>query len=163
MAALIDGDLAGFATRLPEDLPGEPPLIVGIGPVATLDGLAPGYTLASRALRTATALAMPGLWTLPALGLLPAVLDDDEVGAPLVEAIVDRVRATGSGPVLLDTVACYLANDRRLDVTARDLHVHVNTVRYRLRQFAALTDRNLARTADLVAVWWALRPAGAAT
>lgn len=155
LAALLDGDLAGFAQRLPSELED---VTVGVAPAAPLDELVPAFALASRALATARRLGVSGRQDFDALGVHPAVLDDTQVAASLRTAILDPVRATGrSGTTLLDTVARYLDLDRRLDHTAEALHVHVNTVRYRLGRFEALTGRSLSNTEDLVETWWALQ------
>ncbi|MCJ7989220.1 helix-turn-helix domain-containing protein [Priestia sp. OVS21] len=41
---------------------------------------------------------------------------------------------------LLETLKCYLANDQSLKKTAFDLHIHINTLHYRLKQMKELTD-----------------------
>lgn len=58
-------------------------------------------------------------------------------------------------PELLDTLRCHLANDMSRTVTARRLHVHANTVDYRLRRIAQLTGLDLGRADGL----WYLRSA----
>jgi hypothetical protein len=153
LAALIDGDLAGFSSRMPRVAEG---FVAGVGPSAPLDGLAHPFTLASRALDAALAHGRTGLVPFDQLGVLPAVLADDDVGRALEHAILDPLRAGGSGGAILDTVRRYLANDRRLGETAVELHTHVNTIRNRLARFEQLTGRDLHRTEDLVETWWAL-------
>jgi putative transposase len=61
-----------------------------------------------------------------------------------------------SGENILETVQCYLANNLRLDVTAKDMWAHVNTVRYRLNRFEAYTGTSLRDVEDLTLIWWAL-------
>ncbi len=157
LAAFVDGDLVGFSSRLPlalDDLPGQ---VVGAGPAAALDAQGPPFVLATRALHAALALGRTGLLSFAGLGLRPAVMEDDDVGRPLDAAIVDAVLAHGAaGRTILDTVVRYLANERRLDVTAGELHAHVNTIRHRLQRFELLTGRRLRDTESLVEVWWAL-------
>ena len=46
----------------------------------------------------------------------------------------------GGGHALLDTLMTYLEQGSSLEATARLLFVHPNTVRYRLRRVAELTD-----------------------
>lgn len=155
LAALIDGDLVGFARRLPSDL-GD--ITVGVAAAAPLVELAPAFVRASRALRTARQLGRIGRQDFDDLGVYPAVLDDVEVGAPLRAAILDPLEPNSAGgQTLLNTVAQYLDLQRRLDRTAEALHVHVNTVRYRLGRFESLTGRSLSNTEHLVEVWWALQ------
>jgi hypothetical protein len=160
LAALIDGDLAGFTLRPPAALGQE--ALAGLGPAAALDGLAHPFVLASRALDAAIALGLSGAVAFADLGVLPAVLADDDVARPLHEAIVTPVlRAGRSGETILATVRLYLDNDRRLNATAREMHTHVNTIRNRLARFQELTGRDLRRSADLVETWWALQRSAA--
>src|SRR5262249_31347461 len=92
------------------------------------------------------------------LGLLPAVIADRDVGDEILRRIVEPVLAQGKpGATLLETVARYLDNDLRLELTAEQMFLHVNTVRYRLRRVAELTGASLRQVDDLVQVWWALR------
>jgi hypothetical protein len=158
LAAFVDGDLVGFSARVPAvlgaDLDGH---LVGVGPAAALDALAHPFVLATRALHAGLALGRDGLLAFGDLGLRPAVIEDDDVGRPLVDAIVAPVLAQGAaGRTILRTVVRFLANDRRLDVTAAELHAHVNTIRHRLQRFETLTGRSLRSTEGLVEVWWAL-------
>lgn len=62
--------------------------------------------------------------------------------------------AHGSG--LIATVRTWMECGRRNDEAARVLHIHPNTLAYRLRRFAQISDRDLATTADLAEVWLAL-------
>jgi DNA-binding PucR family transcriptional regulator len=155
LAALLDGDLAGFVLA---PLRGPIAATVGIGPPATLDGLENSFRLATRALESAVAAELSGPVEIDQLGLLPAVIADSDVGDEILRRIVDPVLAHGkTGMALLDTVARYLENDLRLELTAEQLFLHVNTVRYRLRRFEELTGTSLRHVDDLVQVWWALR------
>jgi DNA-binding PucR family transcriptional regulator len=55
-----------------------------------------------------------------------------------------------------NTVWVFLEHDRNIDQTALDLHVHRNTVRYRLARFQELTHLDLRHTRDVVLAWWLL-------
>ena len=160
LAALLDGDLAGFVLA---PLRGSISAMVGVGPPANLDGLENSFRLASRALESATATELTGPVEIDQLGLLPAVIADRDVGEQLLRRIVDPVLAQGkSAATLLETVSRYLENDLRLELTAEQMFLHVNTVRYRLRRFEELTGTSLRHVDDLVQVWWALRRRGIA-
>jgi purine catabolism regulator len=52
-----------------------------------------------------------------------------------------------------------MERDRRAEEAARTLHVHSNTLAYRLRRFGSLTGRDLTASADFAEVWLALRAA----
>ncbi len=58
---------------------------------------------------------------------------------------------------LVRSVEVWLAQDRSTGSAARALHVHVNTLAYRLRRFAELTGQDITKMGDLVDVWLALR------
>jgi hypothetical protein len=153
--ALIDGDLCGFVSRLPTD---PVPAPVGVSGPVPLDALGPAFRTATRLLDAARALNRTGLITLQTLGVEAAVVTDREVGEAMLERYVRPLEALGpAGALVLDTVSRYLSNDNRLDTTARELHVHVNTVRYRLGRFEQITHHSLRDISTLVEVWWALR------
>jgi hypothetical protein len=157
LAALLDGDLAGFVLEPVRDTVRAP---VGMGPAATLDALEKPFRMATRALETAVAMNRTGLVGIESLGLAPAVIADGDIGDALIARIIDPVVKQGrTGIVLLQTVTRYLENDLRLEVTAAELFLHVNTVRYRLRRFEEMTDTSLRSVEDLVEIWWAIRRA----
>jgi PucR C-terminal helix-turn-helix domain len=155
LAALLDGDLVGFVLA---PLPGSVPSTVGVGPAAPLLELANSFRLATRAFEGAAATALTGLVAMEQLGLWPAVIADRDVGDELARRIIDPVLAQGTtGEAILETVMRYLQNDLRLEVTAQEMYLHVNTVRYRLRRFEELVGMALRHLDDLVQIWWAIQ------
>ncbi|GAA1532581.1 hypothetical protein GCM10009678_13610 [Actinomadura kijaniata] len=58
---------------------------------------------------------------------------------------------------LLDTLSAFLSHSGSWQRCAADLHVHVNTVRYRMRRVEELTGRDLGRFPDRVDLFLALR------
>jgi DNA-binding PucR family transcriptional regulator len=66
--------------------------------------------------------------------LLPerALAGDILARETLIETIYEPL--VQHSPELLETIWCYLDNGRSLEATARDLFVHPNTVRYRLKK-----------------------------
>lgn len=155
LVALVDGDVVGFVARLPA---APAPAAIGVAPAAPLAELGAAFRSATRALDTAIALGARGMFDLGALGLQAAVLADEEVGQALVARYIAPLERQGtSGRVVLQTVERYVANDGRLEVTAQELGVHVNTVRYRLARFEEQTERSLRDNEALVEVWWALQ------
>jgi sugar diacid utilization regulator len=58
-------------------------------------------------------------------------------------------------PELLATLRCYIANDQSRKRTAARLHLHPNSVDYRLKRIAQLTGLDVVRSAGL----WYLRSA----
>ena len=57
---------------------------------------------------------------------------------------------------LLDTVSAYFDHGASIEATARALFVHPNTVRYRLRRVAELTDYVPSSGRDGFTLWVAI-------
>jgi purine catabolism regulator len=60
---------------------------------------------------------------------------------------------------LLPSVRTWLEHDRQTEKAAQALHVHPNTLLYRVRRFEQITGRSLASTETLAETWLALRAA----
>lgn len=92
----------------------------------------------------------------PASELLPerALAGDPEAERELVERIVMPL-ADASG-ALMETLETYLEVGGVLESCARQLYVHPNTVRYRLRRIAELTGRVPADARDALTLRVAL-------
>jgi DNA-binding PucR family transcriptional regulator len=97
-----------------------------------------------------------GIFGFGDLSIQPAIASDD-LGAVMLTRYVDAVLALPAGSAILDTAERYLANDRSVDLTARDLDVHPNTVRHRLERFEEITGRSLRETETVVELWGALQ------
>lgn len=54
------------------------------------------------------------------------------------------------------TVLAFLERDQRVEELAAELHLHRNTVRYRITRFREVTGLDIRRTRDLVTAWWLL-------
>lgn len=80
--------------------------------------------------------------------LLPerALLADAGATGRLIEQVHDALGSAGPG--LRETVTMYLESGGSLEATARNLFVHPNTVRYRLRRVAELTGWDATRSRD---------------
>jgi hypothetical protein len=98
----------------------------------------------------------------PELAAIGAAADESALPAVLAEAArrigLDRRLPPAFGqlrdhPELADTLACWLAHDREVRSTARSLHVHANTVRYRLSRVEKILDRSLSETPVLTALY----------
>jgi DNA-binding PucR family transcriptional regulator len=70
----------------------------------------------------------------------------EQIARPLEEA----------GPALLETIETYLESGGVLETCARQLFVHPNTVRYRLKKATELTGRNAADPRDALVLRTAL-------
>jgi len=71
---------------------------------------------------------------------------------PIIE--YDEAHVAG---MMLESLQVYFENDRRLQVSAKQLHVHKHTLAYRLRRIEEITGRDLSRLSDIVQLWLALR------
>lgn len=115
----------------------------GPGPIVVGSEVA-SITEANRSAKSALAgYAVVGAWAkapkpVSADDLLAerALAGDMLAKAQLVEKIYRPLR--DSSPDLLETVVAYLDSGRSLELTARELFVHSNTVRYRLKRIAEL-------------------------
>ncbi|MFC7930667.1 helix-turn-helix domain-containing protein [Streptomyces cinereoruber] len=127
---------------------------VGVSmPVTAPTSLNTALAQARHALAAAPALAPPvaGLRDLGGLALLLAGVPADvrdvyrtTVLGPLLGA------GRGSGAMLLETLEVFLAHDCSWTRTAEALHIHVNTVHYRVERIEVLTGRDLSRLDDRV-------------
>jgi DNA-binding PucR family transcriptional regulator len=88
--------------------------------------------------------------------LLPerALDGDAEARAALIGDVYEPL--ANGGHALLDTLTTYLENGSSLEATARLLFVHSNTVRYRLRRVAELTQYTPSDGRDGFTLWVAL-------
>jgi DNA-binding PucR family transcriptional regulator len=88
--------------------------------------------------------------------LLPerALGGDLDARAALISDVYEPL--LGGGAALLDTLTTYLEQGSSLEATARLLFVHPNTVRYRLRRIAELTDYSPSAGRDGFTLWVAL-------
>ena len=88
--------------------------------------------------------------------LLPerALDGDPDARAALISDVYEPL--LGGGHALLDTLTTYLEQGSSLEATARMLFVHPNTVRYRLRRVAELTEYTPAAGRDGFTLWVAV-------
>jgi purine catabolism regulator len=62
---------------------------------------------------------------------------------------------------LVPSVRVWLEHDRQTERAAQALHIHPNTLLYRVRRFEQISGRSLATTESLAEVWLALRATAA--
>jgi len=156
LSVLVDGDLAGFQLDPPGDAAAGR---AGVGPAVPLDRLAESFRLATRALNTMHAFGLAGTRDLCALGLRPAVADDPDVGAALQRRYLEPLAESGSAAEIIATLRTYLAASSHVETAAEQLHIHPNTLRYRLARFEELAGVSLRDPVVPFEVWWALQRA----
>ncbi|WP_169815293.1 PucR family transcriptional regulator [Nocardia yamanashiensis] len=154
LTTVIDGDLAGvLETAKTLDTTST----IGVGPPVPLADLPRSFGLAGRALTTAVAFGRPGPNTLESLGVLPAVIADHDLGTELFRQLLLPLGTDAQAQLLIDTVDRYIDTGMRADLTAAQLVVHPNTVRYRIARFEDLTGTDLRKPHAALRVWWAIR------
>jgi PucR C-terminal helix-turn-helix domain/Purine catabolism regulatory protein-like family/GGDEF-like domain len=137
-------------------------LTVGVSKPASTDALVGALDEARFARRLAEARQVP-----------VAVVSADEVTSHviLLATVPDDVRRAYALRVLgrvleyderndaglVETLEAFMACDGSWSRTAQELHVHVNTVRYRIERVEEMTGRDLSRLEDRVDVFLALR------
>jgi purine catabolism regulator len=92
-----------------------------------------------------------GRWLTGESADLQALVND------VLRAVIDYDDAHGGD--LLPTVRTWLEHDRQTDKAAQALHIHHNTLLYRVRRFEQISGRSLASTEALAETWLALRAA----
>ncbi|TDC45252.1 PucR family transcriptional regulator [Actinomadura sp. KC345] len=162
LCGLVDGRLAALVARLPEP-PRACPLLVAAPPMPPA-AIAPMYALGRRALRAGAAAGLTGLRELADLALLTATEGEPELGGLLAAALPGGLDPDDPFHVeLAETALAYLDHGGRIEPTAAALHVHGNTVKYRIRRIQEITGRPLLDPSAGAAVsraahwWWALR------
>ncbi|MEV0378845.1 PucR family transcriptional regulator ligand-binding domain-containing protein [Nonomuraea sp. NPDC050643] len=87
--------------------------------------------------------------------------DDPATLTALVDHVLGEVLAydEGHGSQLLTSVRVWMERNRHVEDAAAALHIHPNTLSYRLRRFSALTGRDLSSSAAFAEVWLAVRAA----
>lgn len=125
-------------------------------PVTAPAALNGALAQARHALAAAPALAPPspqvaGVRDLGGLALLLAGVPAD-VRDVYRETVLGPLNGAGrgSGAMLLETLEVFLAHDCSWTRTAEALHIHVNTVHYRVERIEVLTGRDLSRLDDRV-------------
>lgn len=133
---------------------GDGPVVVG----PTVRELADAHRSAVEALSALRAVtAWPGApRPVRASDLLPerALAGDPDAELQLVELVVRPL--TGAGGALIQTLDEYLEVGGVLEACARQLYVHPNTVRYRLKRVAELTGRSPSNPRDALVLRVAL-------
>ncbi|MGP4025510.1 PucR family transcriptional regulator [Actinomadura sp. 3N407] len=166
LCGLVDGRLAALVARLPDPQGvisrSAGPLLVA-APPARPAAIAPMYALGRRALRAGASAGLTGMRELTDLALLTATDAEPELGGLLAAVLPGGLDADDPFHVeLAETGLAYLDHGGRIEPTAAALHVHGNTVKYRIRRLQELTGRPLLDPSSGAAVsraanwWWAL-------
>ena len=159
--APVGGRLSGLTPRLPSSRVLDPAVLVVTTPPVTLPQAADAYRLCRTALHAARARESTGLCDVVALAGETAL-----AAQPMLAGFLSAGLLAALSPAddfhreLVATALAYLDHGQRLDLTAAALHLHPNTVRYRLRRLHDLTGFGAPAEGlpvlETVRWWWAL-------
>ncbi|AEK42876.1 helix-turn-helix domain-containing protein [Amycolatopsis mediterranei] len=155
---LVEGRLTGLAARPPAGVALADGVLVVVAPPAALSELREVHRLCTAAAR----IAGPGHHDLTELAGEIALTAQPLLADLLTAGVLGALDpANAFHRELAATALAYLDHGQRLRPTAEALHLHPNTVRYRLDRLAeltplALTENSCGRVLDAVRSWWAL-------
>lgn len=162
---LVEGRLAGLAQQPPAFTDEDGPLLVA-APATALTALRGVYPMCAQALAVAAASGARGVHRLTDLAAETALAAYPALAETLAAELLRPLDETSTfHQEIAATALCYLDHGRRLTATATALHIHANTVRYRLDRLAELTEIDLSETPHggrsnvltTLHTWWALR------
>jgi hypothetical protein len=153
LAMIAAGELVGFASG---ELPRGAVELLAAGPAVPFEDLPQSFRIAGRVAAAAQAFGMVGVHDIQSAGLQVAVLESPDVGQALIDRFVGPVRESSSGEELLASVREFLNCGGKIDPAAQRLHVHPNTLRYRIGRYEELTGADLTETEQTLGIWWAL-------
>ncbi|MFG3206553.1 PucR family transcriptional regulator [Streptomyces sp. NPDC048192] len=155
LLTVLDEAVAGVVEGKPKT--GDLAVTAGLGPPADLTAAHRSFRAAGRMLEAARAYGLRGVYDLSDLSWRAAVVAEPELADLLCDRYLRPLEAQGEfGTLIEESVRAYLEQGRQVREVARSAHVHVNTVRYRLRRFEELTGRSLDALETVVELSWAL-------
>ncbi|MGM1063702.1 helix-turn-helix domain-containing protein [Saccharothrix sp. Mg75] len=162
VCGIVEGRLTGLAPHPPAALD----TLVVAAPAVPLDALHDVHHLCAAALRVAADLGLRGVRDLTELAGETALAAHPVLAGLLGDTLLAALDHDDEfHRELVCTALAYLDHDRRLSRTAAFLHVHPNTVRYRLDRLEEVTGTSTDHPAfggrsavlDALRWWWALR------
>ncbi|NUP24440.1 MAG: hypothetical protein HOZ81_51990, partial [Streptomyces sp.] len=152
---VLDETVAGVVEAKPRI--GDLEVTAGLGPPTDLAAAHRSFRSAGRLLEAARAYGLRGVYDLSDLSWRVAVVAEPELAELLLDRYLRPLEAEGEfGALIEESVRGYLEKGRHIREVARGAHVHVNTVRYRLRRFEELTGTSLDAPDTAVELSWAL-------
>ncbi|MDX3189523.1 helix-turn-helix domain-containing protein [Streptomyces sp. MN03-5084-2B] len=155
---LVEGRLTGLAARPPARVALAEGVVVVVAPPVALPELREVHRLCTAAVR----IAGPGHHDLTSLAGEVALTAQPMLANLLTAGLLGALDPGNAfHRELAATALAYLDHGQRLRPTADALHLHPNTVRYRLDRLAELTplvpaENGGGRVLDAVRSWWAL-------
>ncbi|MBM7619800.1 carbohydrate diacid regulator [Bacillus tianshenii] len=127
-------------------------VFIGAGKDSTMSSVKESYLEAERALGVCNC-------------DLPIVLEENLRLEMILQSIPKPIKEEFSGRILsqvlgekelMDTIHVYLEKHSSLKETAAELHIHINTLHYRLKKFETLTNLNLKEVRDVTSLYLSL-------
>ena len=113
--------------------------------------------VATQSAQLSSNLGRTGLQGIPELNWRLAAIKDDYVDSLFRKRFLEPIEAKGEfSEELLDTIRTWMLNGRVVSRTAEVMHVHQNSVRYRLGKFSELTGFDSDDIDDLIGLAWVL-------
>lgn len=154
LVVLDDNECLGLVTRRPTVPDG---VVAGLGPFTAVSALPGSDRTARLAQQLGEQLGRAGVQDVLSLGWRVAAAARGDVVQAYRARFLEPVRAQGAfGEDILVAVRAWLRHGRSIPRAALAVPVHVNTLRYRLGRFTALTGCDLEDPDDLVGVLWAV-------
>ena len=159
----VEGRLVGLMPRRPTTV--DAGILVVVAPARPLSDVRGSYRLCVAAWQAAADLHRHGLHDVTDLAVETALAGQPTLAGLLSDTLLGGLLPTnGFHRELASTALAYLDHGQRLDQTAGALHVHPNTVRYRLRRMHELTalpampaeDGSRLTVPQTMRWWWAL-------
>jgi hypothetical protein len=155
LQVVVDGRLLAVAPQAPTPY-GD--VTIAVGAATSLEDAHASFSEALEALATARAFGITGVVDLASLGPLPLITEAQTFALRLTHRHMRELDARGaSGAAIEQTIRTLLDHDRNVEAAAAELHVHRNSIRYRVGRFHELTGLDLRKTEDLVTTWWLLK------
>jgi sugar diacid utilization regulator len=130
--------------------------LVALGPPRTLEELPSSFVTAGRVLNSCRSVGLEGIYDLAGAALFVAAYESGDAGDALAERYVGPLEDVANGAELVATLRAWQEMGMRTEATAERLHIHANTLRYRLARYEELTGVDLAETEEVVGLWLAL-------
>lgn len=133
-------------------------VLAGVAGPVPLDRVGDALGEATEALEVAEHRKRRGIVRLIDVALDAMVHREDDLGRMLVERHLDALH--GAGPMageLPATLRTWFEHGCNVAEAAAALHLHPNTLRYRLSRYEVLAGIDLGSPTDLFELWWALR------
>lgn len=147
------GELSGIVPAAPQRARSG---LLAVGPAVGLERLPGSSLVADRILAACSSLGLVGVHDLDSAGPHVAIVESNDVGEALLDRIVRPVEVSPSGTELVASAWVWLEAGMRIGPAAKRLHVHANTLRYRLKRLEELAGLDLGTTEDAFSLWWAL-------